>query len=146
MALVRRSRGSFPSLFDDFFNRDLFNWDNGNLSQANVTVPSVNIKETADNYEVEMAAPGMSKNDFKIELDGNLLTISSSKEFEDEKKEDGYARKEFSYQSFQRSFNFPKDVVDEDKIEAKYENGLLQLTIPKKEEAKRKGPRLINIS
>ncbi|WP_134089118.1 Hsp20/alpha crystallin family protein [Olivibacter sp. XZL3] len=146
MALVRRTRGSFPSLFDDFFNRDLFNWDNGNLSQANVTVPSVNIKETADNYEVEMAAPGMNKNDFKIELDGNLLTISSSKEFEDEKKEDGYARKEFSYQSFQRSFNFPKDVVDEDKIEAKYENGLLQLTIPKKEEAKRKGPRLINIS
>lgn len=146
MSLIRRSRSSFPSLFDDFFNRDLLNWDNGNFSPANATVPSVNIKETADSYEVEMAAPGMNKNDFKIELDGNLLTISSTKEFEDEKKEEGYARKEFSYQSFQRSFNFPKDVVDEDKIEAKYENGLLQLTVPKKEEAKRKGPRLINIS
>ncbi|MEH6306683.1 Hsp20/alpha crystallin family protein [Olivibacter sp. CPCC 100613] len=144
MSLVRRT--SFPSLFDDFFNRDLLNWDKGNFSALNVTVPSVNIKETADSYEVEMAAPGMNKNDFKVELDGNLLTISSSKELNDEKKEEGYARKEFSYQSFQRSFNFPKDVVDEDKIEAKYENGLLQLTVPKKEEAKRKGPRLINIS
>ncbi|MDM8174650.1 MULTISPECIES: Hsp20/alpha crystallin family protein [Olivibacter] len=145
MSLIRRSRSGFPSLFDDFFNRDLMNWDSGNFS-PNATVPSVNIKETADNYEVEMAAPGMNKDDFKIELDGNLLTISSSKEYEDEKRDDGYARKEFSYRSFQRSFNFPKDVVDEDKIEAKYENGLLKLTIPKKEEAKRKGPRLINIS
>lgn len=146
MSLIRRSGNSFPSIFDDFFNRELLNWGNADFSPTSTTVPSVNVKETADNYEVEMAAPGMSKDDFKVELDGNLLTISSSKEQEDEKVEKGYSRKEFSYQSFRRSFNFPKDVVDEDKIEAKYENGLLRLTIPKKEESKRKGPRLINIS
>lgn len=75
-----------------------------------------------------------------------MLSISSSKEYDDEKNEEGYSRREFSYQSFQRSFSFPKDVLDEDKIEAKYEEGVLKLSIPKKEEAKRKGPRLINIS
>jgi len=146
MSLIRRSGNNFPSIFDDFFSRELLDWGNVDFSPMSTTVPSVNVKETVDNYEVEMAAPGMSKDDFKVELDGNLLSISSSKEQEDEKTEKGYFRKEFSYQSFRRSFNFPKEVVDEDKIEAKYENGLLRLTIPKKEESKKKGPRLINIS
>ncbi|HEV2831196.1 MAG TPA: Hsp20/alpha crystallin family protein, partial [Hanamia sp.] len=96
---------------------------------------------------VEVAAPGMSKKDFKVELDGNTLTISSEKSREEENKEDErYSRKEFSYQSFQRTFTLQKDVVDIDKIEAKYENGLLYLVIPKKEEAKQKAPRLIEIS
>ncbi|GAA4806716.1 Hsp20/alpha crystallin family protein [Olivibacter ginsenosidimutans] len=146
MSLVRRSGNTFPSIFDDFFDRGWFDWGNAQLSATNTTVPSVNVREKTGTYEVEMAAPGMNKEDFKVELDGNLLTISSSKEHEDKKTEEGYSRQEFSYQSFRRSFNFPKDVVDEDKIEAKYENGLLRLTIPKKEASKKKGPRLINIS
>ena len=150
MTLVKRN-GSLlsplPTLFDDFFSRDLFNWNNSNYSESNTTIPAVNIKETAESYEVEVAAPGMTKNDFKVELDGNLLTISSQKTNQEEQKEsEKFFRREFSYQSFQRSFTLQKDVVDIDKIEARYENGLLHLLIPKKEEAKQKGPRLIQIS
>ena len=150
MTLVKRNGNllnPLPMLFDDFFNRDLFNWNNSNFSGTNTTIPAVNIKETPENYEVEVAAPGMTKNDFKIELDGNTLTISSEKSDEREDKEgENYSRKEFSYQSFQRTFTLPKEVVDIDKIQAKYENGLLHLLIPKKEEEKQKPPRLIQIS
>ena len=150
MTLVKRN-GSLlnplPVLFDDFFNRDLFNWGNSNFSDTNTSIPAVNIKETAENYEVEVAAPGMTKKDFKVELDGNALTISSERSHQKEEREDErYSRKEFSYQSFQRSFNLQKNVVDIDRIQAKYENGLLLLLIPKKEEAKQKPPRLIQIS
>jgi HSP20 family protein len=89
----------------------------------------------------------MTKKDFKVELDGNSLTISSERTNQKEENEgERYARKEFSYQSFQRTFTLQKDVVDVDKIQAKYENGLLYLLIPKKEEAKQKPPRLIQIS
>jgi HSP20 family protein len=89
----------------------------------------------------------MNKNDFKIELEGNLLTISSETNKEAEEKEgERYARREFSYQSFQRSFTLAKDVLDSDKINAKYEDGVLRLLIPKKEEAKQKPPRLIEVS
>lgn len=150
MTLVKRNGSllnQMPMLFDDFFNRDLFNWGNLNFSETNTTIPAVNIKETADNYEVEVAAPGMNKKDFKVELNGNNLSISSEKSSQQEQREDErYSRREFSYQSFQRTFTLQKDVVDSDKIEAKYENGLLHLLIPKKEEAKQKPPRLIEIS
>lgn len=149
MSLMKRNGNTFsslPSLFDDFFSRELFNWGNNNFSSTSTTVPSVNIKETADNYEVEVAAPGMEKKDFKVTLDDNLLTISSSKQQSQEKKEDNYTRREFSYQSFQRSFELPKNVVDDNKIIARYENGLLHLTIPKREEAKQKAPRTIEIA
>lgn len=151
MSLVKRRDGRvnrFPMLFDDFFNQDLFNWSNSNFSDTNTTIPAVNIKETPENYQVEVAAPGLTKNDFNVELDGNLLTISSEKtqETEDPGTGERYARKEFSYQSFCRTFNLQKDVVDIDKIEARYENGLLNLMIPKKEEAKQKPPRQIQIS
>jgi HSP20 family protein len=149
MTLLKRNGNmlnEMPMLFDDFFNRDLFNWGNLNFSDTNTTIPAVNIKETADNYQVEVAAPGMTKKDFKVELNGNSLTISSQKSNQEQKEDERYFRKEFSYQSFQRTFTLQKDVVDSDKIEAKYENGLLHLLIPKKEEAKQKPPRLINIS
>lgn len=149
MNLVKRNRDRFPALspmFDDFFGRELFNWGNGNYSSTSTTMPSINIRETADNYEVEVAAPGMDKKDFKITLDGNLLTISSLKQQSSEETDDRYTRKEFSYQSFQRSFELPKDVVDQDNINARYENGLLHLSIPKKEEAKKQAPKMIEIS
>ena len=150
MTLLKRNvkrPDQMPLLFDDFFNRDLFNWGNSNYSDTNTTIPAINIKETAENYEVEVAAPGMEKDDFRIELDGNSLTISSEKSNQTQKQEDErYSRKEFSYQSFQRTFTLQKDVVDVEKIEAKYENGLLKLLVPKKEEAKQKPARLIQIS
>lgn len=136
----------FPSMFDDFFGRELFNWGNNNYSSTSTTMPSVNIRETGDNFEVEVAAPGMDKKDFQITLDGNLLTISSSKQQSSEETEDRYTRREFSYQSFQRSFQLPKDVVDQENINARYENGLLCLTIPKKEEAKKQAPKMIEIA
>lgn len=150
MTLRKRNGGlvnPLPSLFDDFFNRDMMNWGNMNFSDTNTTIPAVNIKETPEQFVVEVAAPGMNKNDFKVELDGNNLTISSEKSNQREENEDErYSRKEFSYQSFQRTFTLHKDVVDVDKIEAKYENGLLHLLIPKKEEAKQKPARLIEIA
>ena len=150
MTIVKRNGGlhnSFPSLFNDFFNREMFDWGESNFSTTGTTLPAVNIKETNDAFEVEMAAPGMNKNDFKIELEGNLLTISSETNKETEEKEgDRYSRREFSYQSFQRSFTLAKDVMDEEKINAKYEDGVLRLLIPKKEEAKQKPPRLIDVS
>jgi HSP20 family protein len=148
MSLIKRNGllpGTFPALFDDFFGRELFNWGNNNYSSTSTTVPSVNIRESNDNFEVEVAAPGMQKNDFQIQLDGNTLTISSNRQHNEEKTEEGYTRKEFSYQSFQRSFLLPKDVVNDEGIVARYENGLLMLTIPKKEEVKQKPPRLIEI-
>lgn len=150
MSIVKRngrvSNYSMPSLLDDFFTRDLFNWGSDYSNSGN-SMPAVNIKETAEAFEVEMAAPGMEKKDFKIELDGNMLSISSEKQNQEEQNEgENYSRREFSYQSFYRTFHLPKDVVDADKIKAKYENGLLYLTIPKKEEAKQKPARLIDIS
>lgn len=150
MNLIKRNVGQAPALhrlfFDDIFGRDFFNWENNNYSTTSTTLPSVNIKETSDNYEVEVAAPGMDKNDFKITLDGNQLTISSVKENEQTTEKENYSRREFSYQSFQRSFELPKNVVDEDKIIARYENGLLLLSIPKREEAKPRPPRMIEVS
>ena len=150
MSIVKRNgnqMAGFPAFFNDFFTKDLWNFGVENTSPTGTTIPAVNIKENKDNFMVEMAAPGMNKGDFKIELNGNTLCISSEKNQEEETKEDErVSRKEFSYQSFTRIFTLPKDVVDADKIEAKYENGLLQLVIPKKEEAKQKGPRLIQIN
>lgn len=151
MTLTKRNgslMNSFPSIFDDFFTKDLFDWGNSNYSSSGTTLPAVNVKETPENFEVEMAAPGMKKEDFKVELNSNnVLTISSEHQQENENKDnDRYTRKEFSYQSFQRSFQLSREAVDADKIQAKYENGVLHLTIPKKEEVKQKPARLINIS
>src|SRR6478752_3813314 len=102
MTIVKRNgnlQNHFPTLFDDFLNRDIFNWRSSNFSNTNTTIPAVNIKETADNYEVEVAAPGMAKKDFKIELNGNTLTISSESTNQKEENEDTrYSIREYSYQ------------------------------------------------
>jgi HSP20 family protein len=135
------------TLFDDLLSRDLLNWGLNNNSDTNTTIPAVNIRERKDSFDVELAAPGMRKEDFKVELDGNQLTISSERRTEEESTDENrYTKREFSYQSFQRTFQLPKEVVDADKIEARYKDGLLHLVIPKKEEAKQKPPRMIQIS
>ena len=150
MSIIKRNGDTAPSMptyFNDLFTRDLWNWGLSNNSTTNTTIPAVNIKETAGSFVVDMAAPGMKKNDFSIELDGNLLTITSEKQDQfEEKNDEKFTRKEFAYQSFQRTFQLPKEVVDADKIEAKYENGVLHLLVPKKEEAKQRPPRMIKIS
>lgn len=149
MSIIKRNGNGYfmPELFDDFLSRNLFDWGNSNFSNTGTTLPAVNIRETNENFEVEMAAPGMNKEDFNILLEGNTLTITSEKSDEQEEKEgEKFSRREFRYQSFQRRFTLPKDVVDVEQINAKYENGVLKLSIPKKEEAKQKPPRMINIS
>jgi HSP20 family protein len=145
MTIVKFSN-QYPSLFDRFFENDLFDRSSRNYSSTNTTLPSVNIKESPEDYEVEIAAPGFGKNDFKIELDNDLLSISSDKNVENETT-DGqqFTRREFSYQSFSRTFTLP-NTADSKKIEAKYNNGILRITIPKKEEAKPKPARQISIS
>jgi HSP20 family protein len=136
--LAKRDDLWYPisKIFDDFFNTEVAEWAKQNFSATGTTIPAVNIKETEKSFEVEVAAPGMSKKDFKIELDNNMLIISSEKKEEktDEDKDGKYTRREFSYQSFQRSFTLPMDIIDEKKIEAKYKDGILTIVIPKKEE------------
>lgn len=101
MTIVKRNgslQSHFPTLFDDFLNRDIFNWGLSNFSNTNTTIPAVNIKETADNYEVEVAAPGMTKKDFKVLLEGNNLTISSERATQNEQNEEvKYSSREFCY-------------------------------------------------
>ena len=148
MSITKWNNGNagLTNLFDDILSRDLWNWGLANNSSTNTTLPAVNIRETAENFAVEMAAPGMNKEDFRIELEGAQLRISSEKKTENGLKEgERYTRREFSYQSFQRSFTLPQNVVDVEQIHAKYENGVLHLLIPKKEEAKQKPPRMIEI-
>ncbi|HLY70928.1 MAG TPA: Hsp20/alpha crystallin family protein [Puia sp.] len=150
MTLVKRNGNlipSVPTFFDDFLNRDIAEWNRFNFSGSGATMPAVNIKENKDAFEVEMAAPGMTKKDFTIELEGNQLTITAEKNTHSEEKDgDRFTRREFSYQSFERSFNLAKEVVDGDHIKAKYEDGILKLVIPKKEEAKQKQHKLIQVS
>jgi HSP20 family protein len=139
---------SIPSLFDDFLMRDWFDWSLGNWRMAGSTLPAVNIIETNDDFRIEVAAPGMKREDFKVELDNNTLVISSEREEKSEEKDQhgNYTRREFSYQSFQRSFALPENMVDGEKISAKYKDGILYITVPKREEAKLKPARQIAVA
>jgi HSP20 family protein len=142
---LARINNYHPSMFDNWFDNDLFNWEYNN-HEAEATLPAVNIKENADAFKVEMAVPGFDKKDFKINLDHNVLTISSEKKVENEHKNgERYTCREYSYQSFSRSFTLP-DAANGDKISAKYENGILNVEIPKREEAKPKPMRQIAIA
>jgi HSP20 family protein len=124
----------FPSVFDEFFTP----WNDMFLNDWNkmLTVPAVNIKETMNDYRIAVAAPGLKKTDFKINVDGNLLNISAEIEETKEEKEERYTRNEYNYSSFSRSFTLPLE-VNKEKIDATYENGVLTLVLPKKEEAKK---------
>lgn len=145
MSLVKFN-SPMPSVFDRFFEGDLFDWSNRNFSLTNTTLPSVNIKEDSEGYHVEVAAPGFDKGDFKLQVDGDTLTISSEKKVDNETKDgEHFTKREFSYQSFSRSFTLPQ-VADSEQISANYEKGILKVHIPKKEEAKPKPARLIEIN
>jgi len=132
-----------PNVLDDIFGND---WWSESLNNAlTSTRPAVNIAETDQEYRVELAAPGLEKKDFKIDLHKNILTISSEKEVSNEENNENFMRKEFSYSSFKRSFTLP-ETVNPDKIKAEQSNGILTVHIPKKPEAVEKGPRQISIS
>ena len=136
MTLVKRSatiQGFFSYFFDmertfgtDFMEKDYFK-----------SMPSANITEDMNQFKVQLAVPGMSKNDFHIKVENDVLTISAEKKEEKEEKNEKYTRKEFFFGSFERNFFLPNSVAG-DKIEGKYENGILKLVVPKKEEAKKK--------
>jgi HSP20 family protein len=138
MSLVVRNRSLLPSFADSLFDTgrilspnifdldvDLFDFDGGSL-----VVPEVNIIENSKDFTVELAAPGLDRKDFEVE--NGMLTISAEKEKEEKENGKNYRRREFSYNSFSRSFTLPENLVT-DKVNAKYENGVLRLTLPKKE-------------
>lgn len=133
---LMRPETSFPTLFDDFFKPWNEMFDNSRFWGRAANVPAVNITETPNEYKVFLAAPGIKKEDFKIDVNGNQLTISAEKEEKMEEKEDQFTRREFNYTSFMRTFNMPED-VQFDKVDAKYVDGVLELMLPKKEEAKK---------
>jgi len=132
----------FSGVFDNFFNSDF----NGFLGlDESVAVPSVNVKESGTDFRIDVAVPGMNKDDLTIKVDKDVLTIKGERN-DDTKNDDGsFTRKEFGYNVFHRSFNVP-DSVDSSKIEAKYENGILAVTLPKLDEAKAKPEMVIKIA
>jgi len=137
---------SLPSLLEDFFNRD---WADSTLANQNysATLPAVNVQETNETYIIEVAAPGMKRDEFKVELDNHVLTISSQREekHEEHNENGNYTRREFNYQSFQRSFTLPENRVVGEKISARYVDGILHITVPKNDEAKVKPVKQITI-
>lgn len=141
MLVKNRDFPVFPNVFNDFFK----DWSNSNGSVVHSTIPAVNIKETENEFFLDVAAPGMDKKDFQINLENDVLTISSEKKSENEETTEQFTRKEYSYLSFKRSFTLPKQLIDRDNIKATYENGELKITIPKLEEAKPKPTRLIEV-
>ncbi|POY34724.1 heat-shock protein [Solitalea longa] len=147
--LTLRDNGTkwgIPTLLGDLFTQNWNDWGLSNFSEANTTLPRVNIRETNEEFNIELAAPGMKKEDFKIELDNDMLVISSEKHDESEEMQNEYTRREFSYQSFQRSFTLSERLVNREEIKAEYREGILHITVPKKEEAKTKPVKVIEIS
>lgn len=138
---------SFPSFINRLFEGDLMDWSNTNFAGSNSTLPAVNILENDDGYRIEVAAPGMKKEDFKVNFENGRLTVSSElKEEKNSGNDQKYTRREYRYQSFQRSFTIPDNLVDGDKIIAKYNQGILLITLPKREEVKPRPAREIKIS
>jgi HSP20 family protein len=154
MSLVKFRRRPLGNLvtqdffdMDDFFDnrrwvRDMLpdTFWNGRTSQ-----PALNIKETDDNFEIELAAPGYGKKDFNVTIGDGCLNIAAEKESSEEEKEDNYTRREFSYNSFERSLQLPESVKEEE-IKAKYNDGILSFKLAKKEEAKKRPPKVIEVA
>ena len=154
MSLVKFRRRPFGNLAtQDFFNLDNFFdnrfWNQGMMENSfwngKTMAPALNIKETDDNFEIELAAPGFAKKDFEVTIEDGCLNITAEKEHSDEEKEESFTRREFSYSSFQRSLQLPDSVKDED-IKAKYNDGILSFKLAKKEEAKKLPPKKVEIA
>lgn len=136
-------KNNFSDFVDEFFGRDLLSSEFFR-PKTGINMPAVNIVEGSEDFKIEVAAPGLEKDDFKIDLENNVLTISSEKEEKNEKTKDAIVRREFSYSAFKRSFSLPA-TIDTEKISALHKDGILHICIPKKEEAKQKPPRKIDI-
>ena len=136
MNLIKRQNPVFTSLIDDLFLNQDFN--------QNVSIPAANIIEADDHFDIQLAVPGKKKNDFKIELEECILTISSKIERNSTEEDNSFTRKEFGYSSFKRLFNIP-ETVSTDRITANYKEGILTVSLPKKEEALPQPKKLISI-
>jgi HSP20 family protein len=133
---------SFSNVIDELFNKSFPEFSSTAMT---ATQPSVNIIEDADSYSIDVAAPGLEKNDFNISVEKNHLIVSASKEQSTENSEDGkWTRKEFNYSSFRRSFYLP-ETIDSENITAAYDKGILSVRLAKKEEVKEKAPKMIEI-
>ena len=138
MNLTRKQVSFFPSIMEDYFNQD---W---NFRTSSSSMPAVNIKELETQFEIDFAVPGKKKSDFEIEVEDGLLSISSTTEENTTTEQGKFTRREFSYNSFKRTFTIP-DSVDPTNIEAQYEEGVLQLRLPKCKEALPQPKKLIKI-
>lgn len=136
MSLVKSNKkvDLFPAMLTDFFDADKF-FGNRWFEREFASLPAVNVKEDDKQFDIEFAAPGYSKADFKIDVDQHVLTVSAERKEEKNEENKRFTRREFSYSTFSRSFTLP-ETVNSDKIDAKYSDGLLHLQIPKKEETK----------
>lgn len=137
----RLNNPSFNDIIDDFFNREVPTMFR---PLTNQTLPAVNVAETKDGYRLEMALSGWNQNDVNINLEGNLLSISGEHQTKQNEDVEQYTRREFSRSSFSRTFTLP-ETVDAERIAADFQNGLLVINVPKREEAKKKGPKTIQI-
>jgi HSP20 family protein len=140
MKLAHRTANNWlPSLIDEMFQNDF----NGGSSMR-TSQPAVNISESDDKFHLEMIIPGFKKEDVAIEVDKDILTISSEVEEQNEEKTEQFTRKEFTKRSFKRSFNLP-ETVNQNDIDGSYEDGVLSITLPKKEEALPQPKRMISL-
>jgi HSP20 family protein len=131
--IVRRRNYAVPSIFGSIFNDNyLPHMFDSDINTNSSLIPAVNVEEDEKEYRIEVAAPGLEKEDLKVVLNNGVLTISSEKKVEKEDKKDNYIRREFGYSSFSRSFTLPEE-VDAEKINAKHKNGVLNISIPKAE-------------
>lgn len=146
MSLIKFNKNRFPfnNGLGDLFDRDsLFDNDFFNLEKS---LPAMNVKEHDNDFEIELASPGFEKKDFEITMNDDILEVSAEKSEEEEEKEDDYTRQEFNYRSFRRSLQLPKTVDDSKEVKATYKNGILKLQLMKKEAAKEKSKRIIEVA
>ncbi len=133
MSNIKKSETSFPNMFSDLLDYDKF-FGTPTLKTMLNSFPAVNVKEGEKDYKIELAAPGFKKENIAVHLDNDILHISAESKNEKEESDENFTRKEFSYNSFSRSFQLPKSANNE-KIDAKYEDGVLKILVNKKEEA-----------
>lgn len=151
MKLTVRKNGGFPSLLSNFFgtsltDRDFFDFDSELFSsRLGINVPTVNMAETPKVYTLELAAPGLERKDFDVQIENHVLTISVEKEAETKEEKDEYFRREYSFNSFSRSFSLPEN-VKENEIDARYEHGVLRVTLPKAKETQTKAVKKVSVS
>ena len=143
MKLIKSNSNLFPSLFSDLFDVEKFfegfpKWNN------DAWLPAVNIREDEKNYEIALAIPGLRKEDIKMEIENQVLTVSAENEKEKTEEKESYLRREYAYDSFSRSFSLP-DNANEDAIESRYENGILKVSVGKKAIENKSGKKLLTV-